>query len=1414
MDLLRNSPTTKIKVIKNQDIEFQCLEWSGSNELREIEGSDYKSYEYVIKLFGVTKEGYSVSVNNYNFRPYFFIKVPDTFNNIHKSKLLKYLKNSLEPRYAHAIMGVSYVKKKEFYGFTNKKDFLFIKLVFKNSIAMDRTNKIIKEGVDINILGVTTTHKFTIYESNITPFLRFIHTKELEAAGWVRIPKNKYEVYKGLDKKSNCQIDISIDYNDIEFIDKNDLAPLLVASFDIECSSSHGDFPLPIKTYKKLGSELYDNYTNQMKNKVFSRMPPKDRIDYIKTQIGNAFIPSKRNSIDDISYMFTSNNEKPEKFVIEKLGNVLFKIVSTQETYKILAFDIINYFYSNKFERINIYNEKYLSSNNMINKYRQYKNNIKSIIEDCFSDNEIDKKNKLIKTIYTKTNKKPTKRQIDNITKKCLQQILLLFKKITKSLVEYELDPDMIYEFIQLYTKYEYKPFNEKIEKFAKNYEIDEKDIKLIINDISVCVNMLYSYFEEFPPIDSSRDTYCRRIINKLNNFLPHIDGDKVIQIGTTIRRYGETECFLKHIITLNTCTPIEGAIVESYDNEKDLLLAWTNLIQRLDPDIVTGYNIFGFDFAFMYYRAKEIQELEQEQNQLGEYEEGCLDKFVKLGRIRHEYNDKETNIRRNDIKKSYLKQKKLASSALGDNLLKYITMDGRIVMDLLKIVQKDFNLVSYKLDYVAENFINDKITEITGPILKINGVNTLQIGNFISINYGDNEKYKNKKFKIKDIDYNQNIITLYEPIGDIIKDKPRWTLAKDDVTPQDIFRLQEGSADDRRTVAVYCIQDCVLCNNLIDKLKIITNNIGMSNVCYVPLSYLFLRGQGVKIFSLVSRQCREEGYLVPVIKYESDDVSYDDSETIGFEYGEDELIDRVGGDGEDDGYEGAIVLQPKPDLYLEKSVAVLDYSSLYPSSMISENISHDSIVLDNEIGNKYLGNRGIEELKKIGYGYEDITYDVFKLKNPNIKSQGKIKCGEKTCRYVQPPDDSKSIIPNILKHLLKSRKNTRKKIKYKTIITGLDEHYSGLISSSECDKYYIIDHPIDGQKKVEKTLVKEMKDTYNEFEISVLDGLQLAFKLTANSLYGQVGAKTSAIHMKDLAASTTATGRRLLYLAKEKVEAHFEGAEIIYGDTDSIFIYFNPRDEQGNVLVNKEGLKKTIELGIEAEKYIQPFLKKPHVLEYEKTFWPFILFSKKRYIGNKYEHDVNKYKQTSMGIVLKRRDNADIVKHVYGGVINILMNKKNLGLSIDFLREELNNLLEGKFPLDMLVITKSLRGYYKNPNQIAHKVLADRMGIRDPGNKPSSNDRIPYVYIEVKENKFSKMLQGDRIEHIDYIMEHGLKPDYNFYITNQIMKPVTQIYALIVEKLDGFKYPSDYYSTQYKLLCKTKEPEKAKKKK
>jgi DNA polymerase elongation subunit (family B) len=193
-------------------------------------------------------------------------------------------------------------------------------------------------------------------------------------------------------------------------------------------------------------------------------------------------------------------------------------------------------------------------------------------------------------------------------------------------------------------------------------------------------------------------------------------------------------------------------------------------------------------------------------------------------------------------------------------------------------------------------------------------------------------------------------------------------------------------------------------------------------------------------------------------------------------------------------------------------------------------------------------------------------------------------------------------------------------------------------------------------------------------------------------------------------------------------------------------------------------------------------FLKSPHAWVYEKTLMPFCLLSKKRYIGMLYEDKPEKPKRKSMGIVLKRRDNAPIVKDIYGGVIDILMKEQNVETAIKFLKASLQNLVDEKVSMDKLIISKSLRSGYKNPAQIAHKVLADRMGKRDPGNKPSIGDRIPFVFIE---NPDKKALQGDRIETPDYIIANKLKINYSHYITNQIMKPLQQLFALVLEKME-----------------------------
>jgi DNA polymerase elongation subunit (family B) len=242
----------------------------------------------------------------------------------------------------------------------------------------------------------------------------------------------------------------------------------------------------------------------------------------------------------------------------------------------------------------------------------------------------------------------------------------------------------------------------------------------------------------------------------------------------------------------------------------------------------------------------------------------------------------------------------------------------------------------------------------------------------------------------------------------------------------------------------------------------------------------------------------------------------------------------------------------------------------------------------------------------------------------------------------------------------------------------------------------------------------------------------------------------------------------------------------MIVHNTDSVFFKFNlTNKETGEKILGDKALELSIEIAQEACHQVSKVLKQPHDFEYEKTFMPFCLLSKKRYVSIKYEFDPTKGKRNEMGIVLKRRDNAPIVKDVYGGVIDILMKEKNIQKAIDYVHKCLQDLVDGNVPIEKLIITKSLRSFYKNPQGVAHKVLADRIGQRDPGNKPTSGDRIPFVYIVTKASaKGKKVLQGDRIETPAFIKENNLQIDYSFYITNQIMKPLLQLFGLVLKDI------------------------------
>lgn len=1040
---------------------FQVISWFADDIDHKDDNESVPDMRYTIKVFGRRMNGRSVSTTIADYKPFFYISA--RHENIKWTmQALASLKLFINNKLGNQVHSCKTVQRKEFWGFTNGEMFEFVRISFHTVKALRFANKILSNGAIIpGIRSKPIT--FVSYESNIDPYIKFMHGKNITPCGWIELPENTYRINNSV-LQTRSDDDYSISHKAVRICSSEDnvnkTAPFVVASFDIECTSATGDFPIPKKNYKQFAGELYDVYQAQIRH------------------IADDFI-----RIEDV-----------KSCISFALG----------------------------------------------------------LCETCR---------------YTEIHVLELKTPCDNthttIIDKTIDDICVLLHPATHA------ETDATHE----------------------------------------------------TPEKISRETFINWLENCLRPNFPKVFGDAIIQIGISVHRYGDRDCSYRHVVVLGEADNIAGTTVKCCKTEKELLLQWRDEFVKIDPDIVTGYNILGFDFEFIVKRAEEL---------------GIGKDMMNLGRI-------------GKMQCPYV-VKTLASSALGENILKYVDMQGRVLVDMMKVLMREFKFETFKLDHVASVIVGQR---------------------------------------------------------------------KNNVSPKDIFRLQKGTNSDRKIVAEYCIQDCELVNRMMIKLEILANNMGMANVCLVPLSFIFMRGQGIKIFSLVLKQCRDDGYIIPVMKPDGDDI--------------------------DNSFEGALVLEPKAGIYVDEPVTVLDFASLYPSCMISENLSHECIVLDE----KYNNIPGVD--------YIDISYD-----------EGK------TCRFAQKDE---GIIPRILKKLMDRRRETRAHASLQCITLN--------------DGSQLVGHAKDHHGNIRTAI-----DVYDQFQKAVMEGLQSAYKISSNSLYGQVGARTSPIHLKDIAACTTATGRKMIGMAKDFIETKFHGS-VIYGDTDSIFVTF-PNESKG-----KEAVMPSIRVGIEASNEFRKLLKKPHDLEYEKTFWPFILLSKKRYVGNQYGQDDRTFSQKYMGIVLKRRDNANIVKQIYGGIVNTILDEQDIDKAVAFLDSSLTDLVNGHISFDDLVISKCLKSNYKDPTRIAHKVLAERIGHRSPGNKPQVNDRLQFIYIE---HANAKALQGQRIETPEYINEMSLKPDYNHYITNQLMNPITQLFSVVIEKIPGFNRSLDYFDNELVRLLESND--------
>jgi len=1383
-------PSNEENIIKPSTTNVYCniIDWMSEN----VGDDDEK--KYVIRFFGRTNTGLSLTVTVNNFFPYFFIKIPTSWTMTNVKKLINAMK-SMSKDHGQYIYDYQATEWKEFYGFKAEQKATFLMVRFQSSDSMKFYHNRSKDGMlDIRVDG--HQQKFQLYESNFDPMLRYMHIRDIKSCGWIKLPKGLYRAEKD--------------------------------------TRALTDYHLRI------------NYENVISQQNFTSEDP-------------------------------------------KLGLGKFKICS---------FDL-----------------------------------------EC------------------------------------------------------------------------------------------------------------YSHDEEFPQSDRKEDP--------------------IIQIGMVFQTIGELDQ-IKYILTLKKCNEIENTNVISFEKEEDLLMEFKRIIQEEDPDILTGYNIYGFDEKYIHGRAKLLR----------------LSEFGFLSRL--------------STRTEFKENVKLSSAALGDNQMHYYNTIGRVQIDLMKLIQKDYKLNSYKLDSVAEHFMREiiKKVEIVDDVTRIyiKKPGEFKLGNFIKISEEDDiisDKLKIINLTKEYLDIRGNLTYILD--NETITKKTNQHIyffagiVKDDISPKQMFRFYEsGESKGITSIAQYCIQDCILPIKLLLKLNKIPENMEMASISSVPMQWIFLRGQGIKSFSLVVKKCRKKGFLIKVLP----------------------RIQKLEDDEDKVGYEGAIVLTPEPKFH-RVPISVNDYSSLYPSSMIAENISHEMFVDDPKYDNlpeytyniitfdqelpdgskeevvcKYAKKQGefgvipeilndlLTERKavrklaesetdvfmkavyegrqlalkltanslygQIGAGTSPVCYVMLaasttavgrrqimiaknfveqdfkntlqyiyenhenkeklreflteKLKNKAGKTLAddekevtkivntvkevfdkydinpKVVYGDSVAHYTPilikkndqikiitiqelckdelwvKSDDKEykkidknniytwtetgwTLIQNIMRHKLASHKKMIRVITHQGLVDVTDDHSLITIDNKEispkdvkindlllhshypqsinnhkdhkyeeaaiyaffskhgrldfnkwelyhtdvnilekyceyCQNVYPeynwrqINNPyfdISGIKASVKRSNQSLNSLVNKFinvksipnwvmngsfkiKQGYWEGLEATtFEEESHLIIAQIKYLAECIGYSTIIESRTDKSYIRLICTKNKImfnninaikkiyeipysndeyvydltteNHHFQAGvgQMIVHNTDSIFNDFViAKKNTGEVIYSKDALIPAIELGMLVSKFVQARLRFPHELSYEKTFFPWIIMSKKRYCGNKYVDNDTEFTMTSMGIVLKRRDNAMIVKRVIGGMLEIMLNEVDPPKAVAFVKKSIRDIYKQKYRVSDFTTSKTIKdiskyktsirkdakgqpilvdGEEQNIINIAHVMLAQKMIKEKRNNAPQSNDRIQFAYIEVPKLKGQKLLQGEKIEEMSYIIENNLRLDYNFYITNQIMIPCIQMLELVTEK-------------------------------
>lgn len=899
---------------------------------------------------------------------------------------------------------------------------------------------------------------------------------------------------------------------------------------------------------------------------------------------------------------------------------------------------------------------------------------------------------------------------------------------------------------------------NESMFSSTADIEVDTKwDLvsKLTVNKPVRIRNKIFSF-----DIECVSENYNSKIPD------PSILGNKIIQISIVVTDHGDPQDQYKpYLLSLYDCPKIckskdiNETTVLNFNTEEDLLMGFVRLIVDIDPDVIVGYNIHKFDWSYIIKRAEIL---------------GIYHILTQMSRIE---NLKSKKHEENWDSKAYGKQK-----------IESINIPGRYILDLLLDIQKNYKFDSYTLDNVAFTLLKLRKKDLSPrQLFKLSDLaaktfiirRKARLGKATERDLRRIKRIINSTIKDDEVTEDDGSFNILHKI----KDKVNNSLTLDNLD-EILSKYTIGY------IGKYCVWDSYLPLLIMSKLETLEGLRQMSNITCVPMSWLQLRGQQVKVLSQVYKRSLWGNYVIGDPIYEETTMKR---------------------------YIGATVFDITTGYH--RNVATLDFASLYPSIIIAYNICWSTFVKDSKVPDEECNI--LEWTSHVGCEHDPEqkenlkkAKDIAKRNEDEENLKDYILCGHYRFRFKKAYIDEttgelkgQGILPRLLKDVLAERKQVKKKMAE----TGLKIRLA-TGTASEKDIEWAKNIGLDLPMKSEEDQARSVKDQakpdppmkYIEEEIiqlrllyTVLDKLQLALKISANSAYGGLGVrKGGKIPLMEGAACVTAMGRKLIQETAVYTTTKFPTVyrdetlepKVVGGDTDSVFLKFIGKNVQESFTLSKEASKATthhlkcILLGVDDNQELTKWQKLmydmlPIDLEFECLYHKMLMVTKKKYLTVTVNEKGEVIGSGVKGLITARKDNSRIARNIYSKVSKMALEDKTKDEIYDAINSYLLGFFTRQFSIKDFIIYKGVKDIesYKSKTAV-HVLLGQKMLSR--GTSVPINTKMDYVMLWDKMNE--KKLQGERAEDYTYFrdnrVKYGLKLDYVYYIEHQLMKPLNQL--------------------------------------